>query len=78
MFLVPERPVPPLLISWGGNESREFWRQSEDFGAAWAARGHAMVLHPQEGCDHFTASSGFADAESPFCRMVLDHMRQCW
>lgn len=78
MFLVPDRPVPPLLISWGADESREFWRQSEAFGAAWAAKGHAMQLHPQEGCDHFTASSAFADANSAFCRMVLDHMRHCW
>jgi arylformamidase len=77
IFAVPEG-APPLLITWGANESREFWRQSEDFGAAWQARGNATRLHPQEGCDHFTANSGFADPDSPFCKMVIEHMRECW
>lgn len=77
MFMVREN-LPPLLISWGGEESAEFWRQSEDFGAAWAAKGNSMVLHPQEGCNHYTATSGFADPSSAFCTMVLDHMEKSW
>lgn len=74
---VPEGGVP-LLISWGGNESAEFHRQSEDFGAAWRSRGNSAILHAQPGCDHFTAIEGFVDPDSAFLGMVMDHMRACW
>jgi len=70
-------PVP-LLISWGSNESSEFWRQSESFGAAWQAGGNDAKLHPQEGCDHFTSIGGFAEKDSPFMRRLLEHMQNCW
>lgn len=77
MFMVREK-LPPLLISWGAEESAEFWRQSKEFGAAYAAMGNQMILHPQKGCTHHTAISAFAEAKSEFCTMVVDHMRQCW
>ncbi|MDK3016852.1 alpha/beta hydrolase [Pseudodonghicola flavimaris] len=77
MFLVRE-DLPPLLISWGAEESDEFWRQSRDFGAAWAASGNDMQLSPQPGCNHSSAISGFADAGSELCRMILGHMENTW
>jgi arylformamidase len=77
MFMVREN-LPPLLISWGAEESAEFWRQSRDFGAAWAAQGNDMRLYPQPGCHHSSAISGFADAESELCRMIVQHMEQTW
>jgi len=77
MFMVREN-LPPLLISWGAEESAEFWRQSRDFGAAWAAQGNDMRLYPQSGCHHSSAISGFADAESELCRMIVQHMEQTW
>lgn len=73
MFLTREN-LPPLLISWGAEESAEFWRQSQDFGAAWAAHGNRMQLFPQPGCHHSSAISGFADADSALCTMILEHM----
>ncbi|MBJ3776360.1 alpha/beta hydrolase [Acuticoccus mangrovi] len=76
-FLVHEG-LCPLLISWGALESGEFWRQSEDFGAVWAAAGNSMELVPQEGCNHHTATSGFADPSSEFCRKVVAHMESCF
>jgi arylformamidase len=77
MFMVRDN-LPPLLISWGGDESAEFWRQSEDFGKAWAAKGNSMILHAQQGRNHHTATSGFAEPGSEFCAMVLDHMEKSW
>ncbi len=74
---IPDKAVP-LLISWGMLESGEFWRQSQDFGAAWEAAGNNVTLHPQEDCDHFTAISGFFHPDSPFLNLVIEHMRQCW
>jgi arylformamidase len=70
--------APPLLVSWGTEESSEFWRQSEAFGAEWQAKGNGLTLHPQEGRNHYTAISGFADAGSGFLKAVMDHMRRCW
>ena len=74
---VPENAIP-LLVSWGTEESREFWRQSEEFGAAWQAKGNAVELHPQQGGNHFTAIDGFADPDSAFLDKVLSHMRSSW
>lgn len=68
----------PLLVSWGTEESSEFWRQSQDFAAAWAAKANRIELYPQQGGNHFTAIDGFADPDSPFLEKVLDHMRSTW
>jgi arylformamidase len=74
---VPENAIP-LLVSWGSNESAEFWRQSQEFCAGWQAKGNDAKPLPQEGRDHFTAISGYADKESSFLRKVMDHMHECW
>ena len=76
IFMVREK-MPPLLISWGAEESDEFWRQSQEFGAAWAAKGNEMVLHPQPKSNHSSAISGFADAQSDFCKILLQHIEAC-
>jgi arylformamidase len=77
MLHVPENAIP-LLVSWGTGESAEFWRQSEEFGAAWAAKGNRMELHPQQGGNHFTAIDGFADPDSALLDKVLEHMQSTW
>ncbi len=77
MFQVREK-LPPLLISWGATESDEFWRQSQEFGAAWADKGNDMILHPQPGCNHSSAISGFADGRSELCSMIVQHMERSW
>lgn len=74
---VPKNAIP-LLVSWGAKESKEFWRQSEAFARQWESQGNRVQLHPQEDRDHFTATSGFADPQSPFCRLVIEHMQSCW
>lgn len=74
---VPENAIP-LLVSWGTEESQEFWRQSEEFGAAWQVKGNAVEFHPQQGGNHFTAIDGFADPDSAFLDKVMSHMRSSW
>ena len=74
---VPEKCIP-LLVSWGTEESAEFWRQSQEFAAAWQEKGNSVELCPQEGADHFTAIDGFADPDSPFIEKVIAHMQSSW
>jgi arylformamidase len=61
----------PLLVSYGGRETAELRRQSDDFLEAWRAHGLPGELCPQADADHYSAISGFADADSPLCRALL-------
>lgn len=70
--------LPPLLVSWGAEESEEFYYQSESFTEAYRGAGNDAELLPQQGCNHFSAIAGFGDPESPFCRAVVAHMEKSW
>ena len=73
LFLI--RPAPsPLLVTYGGDETAEFCRQSEDFLAAWTGAGNRGVSLPQPGANHFTAITGFASPDSILCRSVFELM----
>lgn len=73
MFAV--RPcATPVLVTWGGDESAEFARQSTSFHDAWLAAGNATELLPQPGANHFSATDGFEDASSPICRWLVDRL----
>lgn len=61
----------PLIVTYGGDESPEFHRQSQTFLAAWRDRGLEGEYFPQPGRNHFTAIYGFADKESALCRKIL-------
>jgi arylformamidase len=67
--------APPLLVTYGGDETPELRRQSDDFFAAWKAKGLSANLMPLSGKNHYDILDGFLDAESPFCYMILDFMR---
>jgi len=64
----------PLLVTWGGDESAEFARQSTSFHDAWLAAGNASELLPQSGANHFSATDGFEDASSATCRWLVDKL----
>ena len=70
--------LPPLLISWGADESAEFWRQSQEFSQAWAAKGNSSELLPQSESDHSSAISGFSDPSSTLCKAIFEHMEASW
>ena len=65
----------PLLITYGGDETSEFCRQSEDFRAEWVSKGNKIRELAQPGRNHFTAISGLEDVESPLSQAVFKFMQ---
>lgn len=65
------RPVAPLLITWGGDETAEFRRQSEEYLAACQAAGVDATGWSQTGADHFQAILGFNTADGELTRRLL-------
>jgi arylformamidase len=57
----------PLWITWGGNETAEFARQSQVYCGAWQAAGNQARLLAQDGADHFSVIHGLEDASSAVC-----------
>ncbi|MEA2179961.1 MAG: arylformamidase [Solirubrobacteraceae bacterium] len=70
LFHIPES-APPILLTYGGRESREFHRQSEDYLSAWRRAGLTGEAFKQTDADHFTAITGLADPGSDLTRRVL-------
>ena len=70
----PQGPLPPMLVTLGGDESAEFHRQSAVFVDAWRASGADARTFDQPGKDHITAIAGFEDGDSPLCRAVIEFM----
>jgi arylformamidase len=63
---LPDRPSPggcPLIVTWGGNETPEFKRQSRDYAAAWQARGFACTAYETADRNHFDIVLDLADPE---------------
>jgi len=60
----------PALVTWGGDESDEFARQSRAYHEAWQAAGNRSDLVPVPGANHFGAIHGFEDPTSPLCRWL--------
>lgn len=68
--------VAPLLITWGGDETTEFRRQSEDYLAACLEAGVDATGLAQPGADHFQAILGFNEPEGDLTGRVISMMRQ--
>jgi arylformamidase len=66
--------APPLLVTYGNEETSEMRRQSNDFLTAWRKNQLEGDLLPQPGKDHFSAIDGFLDADSLLCRAILEQM----
>ena len=60
----------PVWMTWGGDETTEFARQSRVLHAAWQAAGNAAELRAIPGADHFTAIHGFEDPDSALCQWL--------
>ena len=65
---------PPLLVAYGGDETNEFKRQSDDFFVAWKAKGLAGERLVVPGKNHYDIVDGFLDAESPLLSVILGRM----
>ena len=70
---IPEN-APPLLVSYGADETDELRRQSNDFLDAWTDHGLDGDALPQSGKHHFSAIEDFRDPDSPLCSAILERM----
>ncbi len=67
----PQSGAPPLLVAYGEDETDEFKRQSEEFFAAWRAKGLDGELLVLSSKNHYDVIDGFLDAKSPLCSAIL-------
>jgi arylformamidase len=66
--------APPLLVSYGEEETAELRRQSNEFLDAWTKHGLDGDAFPQSGENHFSIIDRFLDADSPLSRAILKRM----
>ncbi len=64
----------PLVIGYGGDEHKEFRRQSRDFAAAWRTRGLSVEELEMSGVNHFALRRHFNNPESPIFVAMLKLM----
>ena len=67
--------VTPLWVTWGGDESSEFARQSHTYHAAWQAVGNTALLQAQPGANHFSVIHGFENPHSPVCNWLAQNLQ---
>ena len=68
------RPVcrAPLALTWGGNESDEFKRQSRDFAERWRDQGAEVRLLEIPGRNHLTVVEDLGRADSDLVRLAVE------
>ena len=71
---IPQTTACPLIVSYGGNETGEFKRQTDDFAAAWQARGATATHVEMDHTDHFDIVLDFCDADGKLTQAVFAHM----
>ncbi len=64
----------PMIVSYGETETAEFKRQTDDYLAAWRARGFPGTYVPMPGTNHFDLVLTLNDAASPLTRAILRQM----
>jgi arylformamidase len=68
---------PPLLITFGKEETAEFHRQSTEYLQAWRANGLQGESLVQKGKHHFSALEGLNEPHSPLCKALIDFLARC-
>lgn len=66
--------APPLLLAYGESETTELKRQSEDFLAAWKAKGLDADLLPLPDKNHYDVIDGFLDSGRSLCSAILERV----
>ena len=64
----------PLIVGYGGNEQKEFRRQSREFAAAWREAGLRVEEFDMPGVNHFELRRHFNDPEGPILKSMLSLM----
>jgi arylformamidase len=75
LHLIPPGQAPRLLASYGGRETGEFKRQTEQYAAAWAEAGHSAQLAPQRARNHFDLVLALGTQGDPLCRAASAFMQ---
>ncbi len=74
----PIRHLPahgcPLIVSYGGSETSEFKRQTDEYAAAWRANGFPCRNVEMDACNHFDLPLAWCDADSALTRAVFDQI----
>ena len=74
IHFVPERDGCPLIVSYGGNETSEFKRQTDEFAAAWRSRGFAAEHVDMADTNHFDIVMDFLDPDGALTGAVCRQM----
>jgi arylformamidase len=76
--LSPMRNLPPkgtkMVIAWGGKETTEFIRQSEDYAAACRGAGAEVTTHAYPEHNHFSLAREMTDRNSPLTASLIAMM----
>ena len=70
---IPERGCP-LVVTYGGNETAEFKRQTDDYAAAWRAAGFAADYVDMPDANHFDIVFDYQNPDGPLTRAVRELM----
>ena len=70
LFALPKQG-PPILVSYGSNETAEFKRQSHDYLTAWQARGFEAEYVDMPDTNHFDLVLHLNRPESPLVQKLL-------
>lgn len=71
---IPDSGGCPLIVSYGGNETGEFKRQTDDFAAAWRTHGFPAAAVDMAQCNHFDIVLELGNPEGPLTRAVFAMM----
>ena len=66
---IPEAGCP-LIVSYGGNETAEFKRQTDDYADAWRARGFAATYIDMSEANHFDIVFDYRNPDGRLTRAV--------
>lgn len=64
----------PLIVSYGERDTAEFRRQSDEYLAAWRAKGHPGLYVDMPGFHHFDVMNEIANPASALARAVFQQM----
>ena len=73
MFHIPLSACP-VIFSYGGNETDEFKRQTQDYSKAWQEAGHLATYVDMPTFNHFDIILELNNKNSPLFRAILDQI----
>jgi len=63
-----------LILACGGQETKEFRRQTDAYATAWKAKGHPCQVIPMPAHNHFSIVEEVLNPDSPLTRAIITRM----